>query len=221
MPKLLALVSGGIDSAAAAALALEQGLEIAAAHFERAPFSDSAVEDKAKRIAAFLSEKFNAPIRLHVIPHGKYLTQIARNCEMRYVCVMCRRMMLRIASEIAIAEKCDALLTGESLGQVASQTLHNLSAEHGASSIPVARPFLCMDKLEIERVGKRFGTYELSILPGGCCEMVPPKPATRATIEKILAEEKKIDIAAIAADARAMEKICEFGFGKSKGQTAE
>jgi len=150
MAKILSLVSGGIDSAVASVLALEQGLDIEILHFETRPLGNARGLEKTKKLARLLEKKFGKKIKVMVAPHGPTLFEIAKNCERKYACVLCRRMMMRIASRIAKKQGCSALLTGESLGQVASQTLFNLNAEHSASKMPIMRPLLGMDKLEIE-----------------------------------------------------------------------
>jgi len=193
MPKAIALVSGGIDSAVAAVLALEQGMQPVFLHFDTVPLGNTKGREKTMLLARHLAQLFGKKIKVIIIPHGNVLFAIAKNCDRKYGCVLCRRMMLRIAERIAKKEKAGALLTGESLGQVASQTLSNLNAEHSAVSIPIIRPLLSLDKLQIEKLAKKFGTFETSILPSACCS-IPSKPSTRASQTLIEEEEKKLDI---------------------------
>lgn len=193
MTKVITLVSGGIDSAAAISLALEQGMEVISLHFSTQPFADEKAEEKTIELVAHLQKRFGKKIRLFVIPFGKVLGEIAKNCDRKFNCVLCRRMMFRIAEKVAREEKADALLTGESLGQVASQTLKNLNAEFGSSKIPIMRPLLGMDKLEIEAIAKRFETFEISTMPSSCCS-IPEKPSTSAKKKQIEEEEKKLHI---------------------------
>lgn len=190
----LCLISGGIDSPAALALALEQGHKVTALHFSHYPLGDKRQEDKSRKIIKDLSKKFNAEIKFIVAPHGKSLTEIIRNADRNYSCVLCRRMMLRVAERIAEKEGCDCLLTGESLGQVASQTLDNLKAEETACNIIVARPLLGMDKLEIEEIAKKHGTYADSIQPGTCCEAIPDKPVTKGKADLVENNESNLDL---------------------------
>ena len=143
--KVIALISGGIDSPVATALALQNGAEIVCAHFSNAPYSSEKTEEKVFEILRHLAQKYGKKIKLYIIPHGANLTEISRKCERKFTCVLCRRMMLRIASRIAEREKADALLTGESLGQVASQTLSNISAEFSASTKPINSPFAILN----------------------------------------------------------------------------
>ena len=205
MPKVIALVSGGIDSAAAISLALEQGLEVVALHYSTVPFSDERAEEKTIALIGHLNKRFGKRTRLLVVPFGNALKEIAKNCDRKFNCVLCRRMMLRIAEKIALEEKAGALLSGESLGQVASQTLPNLNAEAGCISLPVIRPLLGMDKLEIEAIAKEFGTMEISTMPSSCCS-IPEKPSTAAKRKIVVEMEKGLDVKALAKEAFAKRK---------------
>jgi len=200
MTKVVGLVSGGIDSAAAVSLALEQGLEVVALHYSTAPFADERAEEKTVELVRHLEKRFGKSIKLVAVPFGKALGEIAKNCDRKLNCVLCRRMMLRIGEKVAKAEKADALLSGESLGQVASQTLKNMNAEAGAASVPVIRPLLGMDKLEIEAIAKRFGTFEISTMPSSCCS-IPEKPATSARKRQVEEEEKNLSVQEISEAA--------------------
>jgi thiamine biosynthesis protein ThiI len=190
--KVISLISGGIDSPVATYLMLKKGVEIVVTHFDNRPFTDEKQVEKALSLVRHL-EKFGK-IKIYLIPHGESQMEIAKNCTRRYQCVLCRRMMFRVAERIAKLENADAILTGESLGQVASQTLTNILVETQAVDIPILRPLIGMDKMEIVDLAKKIGTYEISILPGLCCTIVPKKPATQAKLERILREEEKINI---------------------------
>ena len=215
MPKVLSLVSGGIDSAVASALALEQGLELVILHFDTIPLGNTRGKEKTEKLAKHLAKKFGKEIKICVVPHGENLFAIAKNCNRKYGCVICRRMMLRVAEKVAEKEGALALLTGESLGQVASQTLFNLNAEHSALGIPVIRPLLGMDKLEIERLAKGFETFETSILPSACCS-IPVKPSTKATQKRIEEEEKGLEIGALLENSLKNIKCRTIGLNKTK-----
>jgi len=208
--RMLLLISGGIDSPVAGALALKAGHEIAAVHFHNKPFTDELNRQKAMDALQILAKIFNKPIRLYIINHGLALVEIARNCERKMNCVLCRRIMLRVASRIAEQEKCEALLTGESLAQVASQTLWNLQAEHSASSKTIVRPLLGMDKSEITRLAQEFGTFNNSIKPAMCCSIVPSQPATHASIGQAEGEEKKLDLDAIVQKALESTEVIDI-----------
>jgi thiamine biosynthesis protein ThiI len=204
--KLLSLLSGGIDSPVATYLMLRRGDQCVALHFDNQPFTDESQLEKAKDLVGRLKE-YSSEIPLYIVPHGKTQIEFARHAIRKFGCVFCRRMMLRIGEKIARKEECEALLTGESLGQVASQTLPNIRVEEEAVDIPILRPLIGFDKLEIERIAKEIGTYDISIRPGLCCTIVPDKPATVSRIEKIREEESKVGVERLVEDALAEAEV--------------
>src|SRR3989344_2525439 len=208
--KLLLLISGGIDSPVAGALALHAKHSLAAVHFHNAPFTDEKNKEKAIDALKILSKNFKKPINLYIINHGKSLVEIAKNCDRKLNCVLCRRMMLRVSEKIAELENCSALLTGESLAQVASQTLWNLQAEHSATKMQIVRPLLGLDKLEIERLGRGFGTFDNSIRPALCCNIVPSQPSTHSRIEQVEAEEKKMNLQEIVQNSLNSKELLQI-----------
>jgi thiamine biosynthesis protein ThiI len=191
--KVVSLLSGGIDSPVSTHFLLRKGVEVVAVHFDNQPFTDDKQLNKTMELIKRLEEHSGKMAKKYIVPHGPSQTEIARNAHRRYQCVMCRRMMFRIAERIAEIEGADAIATGESLGQVASQTLPNIRTEEHAVSIPILRPLIGLDKVEIERIAKEIGTYEASIGPGLCCTIVPDKPSTKARLKVIIEEESKID----------------------------
>lgn len=195
--KLVSLISGGIDSPVAAYLMLKQGVEVIALHMDNRPFTDEKNYNKAVSLVHRLEEVTKRPVPMYIVPHGPNHIAFARNCERHLHCLFCRRMMYRVASRVAQREGADGILTGESLGQVASQTLQNILVENEAAKVPVVRPLIGFDKVEIIDIARKIGTYEISTLPGLCCTIVPKKPATAAKAEDILAEEAKVDIDAL------------------------
>ncbi|UCH72033.1 MAG: hypothetical protein JSW62_00330, partial [Thermoplasmatales archaeon] len=116
------------------------------------------------------------------------------NCNIKFSCIFCKRMLLRYAEKIAEKEGANAIIMGDSLGQVASQTLQNILVIDNAVKMPILRPLIGFDKEDVVRIAKKIGTYDLSIIPSNGCNAVPNKPATSAKLDKILEEEKKIDI---------------------------
>jgi len=208
--RILILISGGIDSPVAGALALQAKHLLTAVHFHNAPFTDEKSRQKAIEAVQILSKKFKKNINLYIINHGKSLVEIAKNCDRKLNCVLCRRMMLRVSEKIAELENCKALLTGESLAQVASQTLWNLQAEHSATRLQIVRPLLGLDKLEIERLGREFGTFNASIKPAMCCSIVPSQPSTHARLEQVESEEKKINLQEIVQNALNSKELVEI-----------
>ncbi len=206
--KLISLISGGIDSPVATQLMLERGAEIVAVHFDNRPFSGDGQFNKTKSIIEYLEKLNEKEIKAFMLPHKESHIAFTKSCKRNLHCVLCRRMMLRIAERIAEMEDAKALLTGESLGQVASQTLRNINSESQAVEIPILRPLIGLDKLEIESIAKRIGTYEISIQPGACCDMVPKKPSTYSKLNFVLEEEKKVDIEGLMEDSlKGMQRI--------------
>ena len=199
--KLVALISGGIDSPVASYLMLEQGVEIIALHMDNRPFTDDKELMKALALIEHLGELCNQKIRTIIVPHKESQLAFSRNCNRHLQCVLCKRMMLRIGERIAEMEDASALLTGESLGQVASQTIENIRVETQAIMIPIFRPLIGLDKVEIIDIAKKIGTYDISIGPGICCSIVPKKPSTRAVLDRVLREEEKIDLASLVRTA--------------------
>jgi len=190
----IALLSGGIDSPVAAYLMGRQGLELVLVHFDNRPFTSDQEVDKAVNLMRRLDAALGRENRKVLVPHGKTQAEFARCCRRNMECVLCRRMMLRVAEKLADKYGAQCIVTGESLGQVASQTLANIFVEERATRLPVLRPLIGFDKIEIERIAKRIGTYEISTLPGLCCTIAPKKPSTYSRIETAVAEEGKVSI---------------------------
>jgi thiamine biosynthesis protein ThiI len=192
--KVLCLVSGGIDSAVACYMMIKRGFDVALLHLVNWPFSDKKILVKAEAIAKLLKNFHGAPLVMYTANHGENQTDIIRNCDRHLTCVLCRRFMYRTAEQIAIKDGCQAIVTGESIGQVASQTLKNLRAISSAIKMPILRPLVGLDKEEIMKIARKIGTYETSISPGLCCTAVPSKPSTSANPERVLREEEKLKI---------------------------
>lgn len=187
--KALLLLSGGIDSPVAGYLIQKEGNEVIALHFYNQHLSDINTVEKCQKICSLLGIK-----KLFLIPFDEEQTEIANKCRHRLYFVLQRRLMLRIAERIAEKENCDFLVTGENLGQVASQTLSNMINITKAVKIPVLRPILCHDKNETIKIAKAIGTYQISKGPEICCLLGPKHPVTRSKVEIIEEEEKKLDI---------------------------
>ena len=173
---------------------LKQGAEIIAVHLDNRPFTDDREIDKAMVLIEHLTERYAGKVKQFLIPHDESQKEFARNCNRHLQCVLCKRMMLRVAERIAEMEGAHAIVMGDSLGQVASQTLRNIKVESQAINIPVLRPLIGWDKVEIIDTARDIGTYDISIRPGVCCTIVPKKPSTHAELGRVLAEEEKIDI---------------------------
>ena len=197
--KGLLLLSGGIDSPVAGYLMGRQGLELVLAHFDNRPFTSDEEVDKAVSLMRRLDDALGSRSKKLLVPHGKTQAEFAKNCRRNMECVLCRRMMLRVAERLAEKYGAEFIVTGESLGQVASQTLANINVEERATKLPILRPLIGFDKVEIERIAKRIGTYEISIRPGLCCTIAPKKPSTYAKIANAVDEEAKVDLEALTA----------------------
>jgi len=199
--KLVSLISGGIDSPVATYLMLKSGAEVDALYMDNQPFTDENTKKKVMKLVNQLRKETKKQIKLYIAPHGINQKMFAKNCDRHVGCILCRRMMLRIGECLAVQEQATALVTGDSLGQVASQTLQNIYAESSAIKLSILRPLIGLDKLEIEHIAKEIGTYDISIGPGLCCMIVPKKPSTKADLGRIEAEESKVDIQSMLNDS--------------------
>jgi len=206
--KVAILISGGIDSPVAAYLLARSGFDLMAINLDNRPFNDDNQFLKAPTLIKKLEEVTGKKIPLWVAPHGANQVQFARKTDRHMGCVMCRRMMWGVAAEIAKKEGCDFIATGESLGQVASQTLSNIQAENETPVLPMLRPLIGFDKIDIEAIAKRIGTYSISTGPGVCCTIVPEGPVTNATILRADGEAAKVDFAGMMA--RAVEEAVPY-----------
>ena len=191
--KGLLMLSGGIDSPVAGYLAMKRGVKIEAIYFESPPHTSVEAKNKVESLAKIISE-YATPIKIHVINFTKIQEEIYKNIPHEYLITIMRRMMYRISEKIAYRNNCKILVNGESIGQVASQTLTSMAAINEVVSIPVIRPVACFDKLEIIALAKQIGTYETSILPfEDCCTIfVPEHPVINPEKEKCLEYEKLI-----------------------------
>jgi len=196
------LLSGGIDSPVAGWMIAKRGVSVSAVHFYSFPYTSERAREKVLDLARILSESL-CGIRVHVVPFTDIQMQIHEKCHEDYTTIIMRRYMMRIANEIAKREHAQALITGESIGQVASQTMHALSCTDTVADMPVFRPLIGFDKSEIIDIARRIGTYETSNLPyEDCCTVFTPRhPATRPKMEIILEGESKLDSEALIAAA--------------------
>jgi len=202
--KFVSLVSSGIDSPVATYLISKNAKEMILVHADNRPFTDNREIENFIILAKHLKKKIHSKIEAYIVPHGRILVSYKEGCEDRFTCVFCKRMMLRYAEKIAEKEHADAIIMGDSLGQVASQTLQNIRVIEQAVEIPIFRPLIGLDKEDVVKVAKEIGTYDLSILPSDGCSAVPTKPATRAKLDQILQEEKKIDV-----DELVQKAVCD------------
>lgn len=200
--KAISLLSGGIDSPVASWLVAKRGVDIEAVHFHSYPFTNERSQEKVRELAKILS-KYCGPIKLHMVNTLDIQKAIAEKCNDEETTILSRRFMMRIAEEIGKSRYCDALITGESIGQVASQTMQGLVCTNASVSMPVFRPLIAMDKVEIIKIAEEIGTYETSIMPEvDCCSLFSPKkPVTKPRLERIEKSETKLDVEGLIKDA--------------------
>ena len=199
--KVVSLISSGIDSPVATYLFSKKVEEIILLHGDIRPFTDDREIENFKRLVDHLKKICNCSLKTFLIPHGSNLDYYRKNCDIKFTCIFCKRMLLRYAEKIAEKEKAEAIIMGDSLGQVASQNLQNIFVIDNAVKIPVLRPLIGFDKEDVVRIAKEIETYELSILPSDSCSAVPNKPATSAKLDKILEEEERINIKKLIYEA--------------------
>ncbi len=196
------LISGGIDSPVAAWCMAKRGLRLNAIHFASPPYTSMRAEIKVKTLLSKVA-RYSGGINLAIVPFTEIQDQIAQNCPEEYFTLIMRRMMMRISQKIAEKSGSLALITGESLGQVASQTLPALVSTDSVVSMPVLRPLIGMDKEEIISISRNIDTFETSILPyEDCCTVFTPKhPKTRPTLELCVQAERKLDVERLSETA--------------------
>ena len=200
--RVMALLSGGIDSPVAAWRMMKRGCTVTFATFHAFPLQDRTLMDKARALARVLA-RYQYRSRLLLVPFGAAQQAIVAESPAPLRVVLYRRFMVRIAEALAARNRCKALVTGESLGQVASQTLDNMAVIDEAASVPILRPLVGMDKDEITQQARRIGTYAISTLPDqDCCQLfVPRSPATAAHLAEVLDAERALDVRALIAAA--------------------
>ena len=193
--RVAALISGGFDSPVAAYRMMQRGCRIIFVHFHSVPYQDKTSQEKVRQLVQLLT-RHQFTSRLYMVPFAEIQRQIVAAVARPLRVVLYRRMMLRIAEAIARQEKAKALITGESLGQVASQTLDNLAVIQQAARLPILRPLVGMDKQEIIDQARRIGTFEVSSIPDqDCCQLFVPKhPATKARFIDVEEDETKLDV---------------------------
>lgn len=196
--KMIALISGGIDSPVAAWMMMKRGCEIVPLYLNNEPFSDESTRERAMKCIEVLQKwSPQKKFTIYEAPHGENLLAFLNNCDNRLNCVMCRRMMYRIAGEVMKIEGAHGIITGSSLGQVASQTSQNMLAEMYGIEYPIYHPLIGLDKLEITDIARKIGTFEQSTKPATCCMAVPEYPSTAASIDEVMKAEALIDVPAL------------------------
>lgn len=215
--KVLLLLSGGIDSPVACYELMKRGLKVETIHFAAPPYTSENAKNKVLTLAKMLSE-YQFDMRVHIIPFTNLQLEIYKTAGDAYAITLMRRMMFRIAEKVARNNNCLALGSGESVGQVASQTLESINTINDVIHIPVLRPLVCFDKVEIIDLAKKINTYETSILPyEDCCTIFDPKnPVTKPSIEKCEYYEAKFDYSKMIYEAINDEEIVNIKFSREK-----
>lgn len=192
--KAMMMISGGIDSPVASYLLMKRGITLEMIHYASPPYTSAAVLDKIKDLCKVLN-KYQPTIRVHIIPFTKLQEEIYRNVDESYAITIMRRMMYRIAERLSKRRKCLAIANGESVGQVASQTLASIKTINNVTNMPILRPLAIFDKLDIISISEKIGTYDISIRPyEDCCTIFDPKnPKTAPDLEEVEKLEQKFD----------------------------
>ena len=200
--RAMSLLSGGIDSPVASWMVAKRGMELECIHFHSYPFTSEKSQEKVRDLAQILS-KYCGRVRLQKVNMLEIQKAIGLNCKDEEMTIISRRFMMRIAERVAESRHCDALVTGESIGQVASQTIQGLTCTNASVKMPVFRPLIAMDKTEIIEVAQKIGTFETSILPEeDCCTVFSPKkPVTKPKLDRIEKSENKLDVEKLIQDA--------------------
>jgi len=200
--RMVTLISGGIDSPVASYMIAKRGVQLIPVHFYSHPYTSVKAKEKVATLAALL-EKYCGRLKVELVPFTNIQEQIREHCPEGLMTVITRRFMMRIAERIALDNGCSALVTGDNLGQVASQTAQALSVVEECVDIPVFRPLIALDKREIIDLARVIGTYETSILPyEDCCTVFTPRrPRTKPKLPEVLAAESTLDVEALVEEA--------------------
>jgi thiamine biosynthesis protein ThiI len=219
--RIAALISGGIDSPVAAYRMMQRGCRLIFIHFHSAPYLDKTSQEKVRQLVTRLT-RHQYQSRLYLVPFGEIQRRIVAGTDRPLRVILYRRMMLRIAESLARQERAKALVTGESLAQVASQTLENMAVIQKAAVLPILRPLVGMDKQEIIDQARRIGTFDISSIPDqDCCQLFVPKhPATKARVEAVEEAESKLDVSAMTRSGVEEATKEEFVFPVSRESDA-
>lgn len=211
------MLSGGIDSPVAGYLAMKRGIKIECVYFESPPHTSVMAKNKVKKLVEELT-KYDSSITLNVVKFTALQEAIYKNIDPTYMITIMRRMMYRISEKIMEKTSCLCLINGESVGQVASQTLTSMRVINSVTNVPVIRPVACLDKLEIIDISRKIGTYETSILPyEDCCTIFLPKhPVINPNMDKAILYEKSFDFNSLIDEAVNSREIIEIKRNNTK-----
>ena len=201
--KGLLLISGGIDSPVAGYLTMKRGMKLDCLHFHSFPYTGEAAKEKVKDLTKIIGE-YNGGINLYVVSFTRIQEEIHKNCPEEYMITLMRRFMMRIAERLSEKIGAQTIVTGESLGQVASQTIESITSSNSViENLPVLRPLIAFDKIDIIEISKKIDTYETSILPyEDCCTVFLPKyPSIKPNLEKVKKAEERLDVEGLITEA--------------------
>jgi thiamine biosynthesis protein ThiI len=210
--KTVCLLSGGIDSPVACWLTMKRGSPQIPVYVDNSPYTDERTKQRAIDTARKLQQWSTGHVRrMYIIPNGENIKTIQEKAPSRFACLLCKRLMYRIAELVAKSENALGIVTGEAIGEQASQTMHNLFVIDEASKLyPIHRPLLGFDKLETEAIARKIGTYEISIMKAKGCSAAPPMPATQAKLNIVKEAEAKLDMDAMAQAAFGAAEIVQL-----------
>ena len=208
---MVVLMSGGLDSPVAAWLMMKRGVMIIPVYCNNSPYAENAARERAfdciRQLQKWAPEH---QFTTYEIPHGPNLQSFIDICNRKNTCLLCKRMMYREAYEVMKKEGASGIITGSSLGQVASQTAANMYAEIYELAIPIYHPLIAFDKTEIMDIARKIGTYDISSRPAGTCAAVPEHPEVKANYDLIMLEEKKMDIETMVSNALKTTKVLKL-----------
>jgi len=207
--KVVCLLSGGIDSAVACWLVMKRGCPIIPIYLDNTPLTDETTTAKALEVAKKLFEwSIGFPRRTYVVPNGKNLEAFVKDAPRKLTCILCKRMIYRIAERIAETEKAEGIVTGEAIGEQASQTITNLKVlDEASEKYPIHRPLLGFDKTETTELARKIGTFEISTQKAKSCSAAPSKPSTKAKLEIVKKAEENLDIRRMVEESFEAAKI--------------
>lgn len=200
--KGLLMISGGIDSPVAGYMMAKRGMKLDAVHFHSYPYTSEMAKEKVISLSKIVND-YTSGMRLHIVSFTEIQEEIHKHCKEEYMITLMRRFMMKIAEIIAKNNSLQAIITGESLGQVASQTIESITSSNSVVSIPVLRPLIAFDKLDIIKISEKIEAYETSILPyEDCCTVFLPKyPLIKPNLQKVKIEESKLDVETLINNA--------------------
>ena len=193
--RIVSLVSAGIDSPVATFQMMKRGCDVTILHFNTDPYTKCSGECKIIKLVEKLKEySSGSKLKFYTVRYGNFLSKCIEEAPSRMTCVLCKSGMYQIAEKLAIKEKALAIVDGSSLGQVASQTLPNILATRQSTTLPILSPLIGLDKVEIQKIAEKIGTFEISILPESDCSAAPKHPETNAVLENVLQVQEDINM---------------------------